>query len=262
MNHKRLMCLLLAVASQGFGWVPRRIPTDAIVIVSVAGKDFEMVPDRKEISRLIDKLSDERARIIVFDILFDKRTADDTRLINSLKRSKARVVFPGIFRNDVLRKPHRNFERHVAAGTIYIAKDEKRTVGKFEPYGHPSGVSIAYMSALLYLGYEPSRIQSEPYIVEITPDETYVLVFDDYRLDISGDKFLEMLHLGEGNLFRVITSEDVLSGNFEKGSFEDKIVIVEFISEMLPSRYKTEAGEFSRAEIIGRQIYSIWQLIR
>lgn len=256
------LLLFCANDSSGRVLIPNRIPASAITIVSIKTQEDETTPSRKEIAKLINILSEEGAKIIVFDILFDRPAADDIHLINSIKKTSAIVIFPRIFSYGITKNPHKKFEKYIRVGDAEIIKDKKGAIKKFYPYMPPNRVSVAYLAAMLYLGYDLGKSSVKPYFVETKPGEEYVLAFENYRLDISSDKSLGIVYIGGENFFVRWTSDEVLNDNYEKGYFKDKLVIVDYVSETFEKKHKTPVGELSFAEVIANQIYTIWQLLR
>lgn len=86
---------------QAANFSPKAEPNDKVIIIGIDNKSLTQLGrisswSRSHYAQVIDKLSEAKARVIVFDILFAEPASGDVELANSI-RNAGNVVLPVIF---------------------------------------------------------------------------------------------------------------------------------------------------------------------
>jgi adenylate cyclase len=211
-------------------------------------------------TKLINKLSDNKARVIVFDILFSEASPDDEGLANAIKKA-GNVILPYAGTTDPIQteqkeiiRPLKLFEESaLATGHAYMTPDEDGVVRQLPlliPRGDRNEASLALTTVAKYL--------RRPQIFDSPSDDKRVIMAGR-EIPLQGyGMLINYTNNPSSRGFVTVSYADVLKGTIAPDIFEDKIVIIGVTALGFGDIYWTPMGQaLSGVEIHAEAINTI-----
>ena len=210
-------------------------------------------------TKLINTLSENQARIIVFDILFSETSPDDEELAAAIKKA-GNVILPfagtsesrQIDQEEII-EPLQAFEESaLATGHAYMIPDDDGVVRRLPlliPNGDQYEPSLALTTVTKYL--------RRPQIFDSPPDEQHVAMAGR-EIPLQNYNMLINYANPSSAGFEAISYADVLKGAVTPDIFKDKIVIIGVTALGFGDTFWTPMGqELSGVEIHAQAMNTI-----
>ncbi|OGO31157.1 MAG: hypothetical protein A2Z29_03235 [Chloroflexi bacterium RBG_16_56_11] len=220
-----------------------------IVVVAIDEASLEALgrfPDwpRSYHSEIINKLSGDGARIIVFDILFSEPSPYDDGLAAAMKKA-GNVILPYAGTPEpgqpggvkVLRPVSTLDASAIATGHANMTPDSDgvaRSLPVIMPDNGQYQPSLALAAVAGYL--------RRPRIFDTPPDETH-LSMAGREIPLHDSNMLINYAGDPSTSFKMVSYADVLTGNAAPGSFEDKLVVIGVTALGFGDVYWTPMGQ-------------------
>lgn len=229
----------------------RSDPSDKIVIIAIDEKSTKPKPEglerfskwsRSNYIQLLDKLADEQAKVIMFDILFVNRTEnlsfeDINQFIYSLDKSLSSSEKLAAY--EAFLKSHSNAIKSPVDLEFASKLKEFNNVILAYDY-HPEGVlyPIPELAANAKLGDRQGDPDEDGVFrkdkVQFNDEEVDSLAIAAAKEYLGPDKSelplvdgdLWVNYFGDPYSYQMISFVDVVNGKFDKGFFKDKIVLI------------------------------------
>jgi len=246
---------------QAANFSPKAEPNDKVIIIGIDNKSLTQLGrisswSRSHYAQVIDKLSEAKARVIVFDILFAEPASGDVELANSI-RNAGNVVLPVIFApkmtdSPILRqtaemydfiRPLDVFAREATTlGHANITPDKDGVVRRLAMVtgsGDSSEPALALAAVAKYL--------RRPAVIE-SPVKNSALPFAGRLIPLSGNQEMLLNYIadpqGTGRIvnFSTVSFIEVLAGEVSPNLFLDKIVLIGVVASGLGDTFWTPMG--------------------
>lgn len=230
-------------------------PEEKVVIVGIDDRSLEKLGHfslwpRSYYAQLINKLTEAKARVVVFDILFAEPTSADEELAKAIKNA-GNIILPVIYtvpqqtaRPESLIKPLPIFEAGAAAlGHANVTADADGVVRR---------LSIAIGSGS---DYEPAlalaavaKYLRRPEVIE-SPIKDSALPFAGRLIPLIDNNEMLINYLssppGSGGIasFETVSFVDVINGEAAPALFQDRIVIIGATASGLGDTFWTPMGQ-------------------
>ncbi len=214
----------------------------SIVIVTIDEASFSALNQkwpwpRTIFARLIDKLAEEKARVIGLDIIMSEDYPDDQD--EELARSAGRagnVLFPSKFeetvkritwsgkevelREEILKEPISILSQAGAVGYLNLPQDSDHFVRRFTPlrsHGEYLYTSFALKIAARYFDIPLKSLKYAPY---------EQLQLGERSIPLNAYNSSHINYAGPSGKFQRVSFHQVLDGQYSPGLFENSIVLV------------------------------------
>jgi adenylate cyclase len=211
-------------------------------------------------TKLVNTLSENKARVIVFDILFSETSPDDEELANAIEKARnvilpyAGTTHPNQTEQEEIIGPLKLFEESaIATGHAYMIPDDDGVVRRLPlliPHGDQNEASLALTTVAKYL--------RRPQIYDSPPDDTSVIMAGRQIPLQAYGMLINYTNNHSSSGFETVSYSDVLKGVVAPGIFEDKIVIIGITALGFGDMYWTPMGQaLSGVEIHAQAINTI-----
>jgi adenylate cyclase len=232
---------------------------DKIVIIGIDDKSIEQLGHfpswpRSYHAQLIDMLTEAKARVIVFDVLFSEQAPGDEEMAASIKRA-GNVILPVTFvttnvtgasestKEGNFIRPISSFEESaLAVGHANLPPDEDGVVRRVPLIISSDGTNEPALSLTVVAKYlRRSQVMDSP-----IESDRLLLAGRSIPLDDSNSMLINYLAGSSGAgataNFQTVSYVDVMRGQVDPNIFTDKIVIVGAIAVGLGDTFWTPMG--------------------
>jgi len=251
--------------------------TEKIVVVGIDDKSLEQLGrfslwPRSHHAQLIDALTEAKARVITFDVLFSEPAPGDSELAVSI-RNAGNVILPIIYTStanaptathqaeqakNIIRPLEILAEGATALGHANLIPDADGVVRRVSiavPSGDDYEASLALASVAEYLR-RPVAIESST--------EDNLLHFAGRSIPISGNKEMLINYVGSPQeteqivSYETVSFVDILNGETDLALFQDRIVIIGATASGFGDTFWTPVGRMMNGiEIHANAIHTI-----
>ena len=175
--------------------------------------------NREVFANVVSKLSEEKTRIVGFDVVFSEEREGDDKFQESLSNSSSEIVLASKILGNELLYP---LEKFIDLPNVYPA------YANFTP-DHDGKVRNAKLFSSVDSGCTPSLSYQILRLYFSEDDELDCslgerkLGFSEFSVNETG---IRINYLKVSGKYESVTVSDLLDGNYEKGIFKDKIVLI------------------------------------